>query len=132
MQGGEPDLVDEDAQRHPPPGAREPRGGAERPQRETRQPPEYGEPARSGSPDGRDDCSHGLSISRAGTRLQAVATSARGDTGYPDGVPLVVMDTAPAAVLGACCDPAVARPRLLVTNIGNFHTLAFRLGPEGI
>ncbi len=39
------------------------------------------------------------------------------------------MDTAPAAVLGACYDPQVAaRPRKLVANIGNFHCLAFRLG----
>jgi uncharacterized protein (DUF1786 family) len=43
------------------------------------------------------------------------------------------MDTAPAAVLGATLDPRVAsRPGILVTNIGNFHTLAFRLGPAGI
>ncbi len=50
-----------------------------------------------------------------------------------EGVPLVVMDTAPAAVLGATFDPHVsARPRLLVANVGNFHTLAFRLGPSGI
>jgi uncharacterized protein (DUF1786 family) len=62
------------------------------------------------------------------TRLHAVARSARG---LP--VPLVVMDTAPAAVLGATLDPRVAsQPGILVTNIGNFHTLAFRLGPAGI
>jgi uncharacterized protein (DUF1786 family) len=43
------------------------------------------------------------------------------------------MDTAPAAVLGATFDPAVAkRPRNLIVNIGNFHTLAFRLGQTGI
>ncbi len=68
------------------------------------------------------------------TRLQAVAQSARA-TALPalGDIPLVVMDTAPAAVLGATCDPAVrARPRVLITNIGNFHTLAFRLGPSGI
>jgi len=48
-------------------------------------------------------------------------------------VPLVVMDTAPAAVLGATFDPQVsARSRRLVANVGNFHTLAFRLGPAGI
>jgi len=61
------------------------------------------------------------------TRMAAIRVSAAGLD-----APLVLMDTAPAAVLGACCDPAVDRPRLLVTNIGNFHTLAFRLGPEGI
>jgi len=43
------------------------------------------------------------------------------------------MDTAPAAVLGATFDPRVARrERALIANVGNFHTLAFRLGPGGI
>jgi uncharacterized protein (DUF1786 family) len=62
------------------------------------------------------------------TRLRAVVASA-------DGVeaPLVVMDTAPAAVLGATFDPRLAAlPRVLIANVGNFHTLAFRLGPDGI
>lgn len=68
------------------------------------------------------------------TRLQAVAQSARLDPSPAlENVPLLVMDTAPAAVLGATFDPQVsARPRLLVANVGNFHTLAFRLGPSGI
>lgn len=62
------------------------------------------------------------------TRLQAVVASA-GDVDAP----LVVMDTAPAAVLGATFDPRVAqRERVLIANVGNFHTLAFRLGPGGI
>jgi uncharacterized protein (DUF1786 family) len=62
------------------------------------------------------------------TRLQAVASSA-GDVDAP----LVVMDTAPAAVLGATFDPRLAaRRRIMVANVGNFHTLAFRLGPDGI
>ena len=62
------------------------------------------------------------------TRLKAVVDSA-GDVEAP----LVVMDTAPAAVLGATFDPKVARrERVLITNVGNFHTLAFRLGPGGI
>jgi uncharacterized protein (DUF1786 family) len=62
------------------------------------------------------------------TRLKAVARSA--DT---LSVPLVVMDTAPAAVLGAAFDPrAAARERVMIANVGNFHTLAFRLGPQGI
>mgnify|MGYP000678172301 CR=1 FL=1 len=62
------------------------------------------------------------------TRLQAVADSAaRLDA------PLIVMDTAPAAVLGARFDPHVAAlTRALIANVGNFHTLAFRLGPDGI
>lgn len=62
------------------------------------------------------------------TRLQAVADSA---PNLP--CPLVVMDTAPAAVLGAEFDPIVAnRKRKIICNIGNFHTLAFRLGEAGI
>lgn len=62
------------------------------------------------------------------TRLQAVVQSAAGVD-----APLVVMDTAPAAVLGATFDPRVsARQRVLIANVGNFHTLAFRLGPAGI
>jgi uncharacterized protein (DUF1786 family) len=62
------------------------------------------------------------------TRLQAVVESA----GNVD-APLVVMDTAPAAVLGATFDPLIsARQQVLIANVGNFHTLAFRLGPGGI
>jgi uncharacterized protein (DUF1786 family) len=62
------------------------------------------------------------------TRLQSVADSA---TDLP--CPLVVMDTAPAAVLGANFDPKVAaRKEKIICNIGNFHTLAFRLGETGI
>jgi uncharacterized protein (DUF1786 family) len=62
------------------------------------------------------------------TRLQSVADSA-GDLPCP----LVVMDTAPAAVLGASFDPKVAaRKEKIICNIGNFHTLAFRLGQKGI
>lgn len=62
------------------------------------------------------------------SRLKSVAETAGGLD-----CPLIVMDTAPAAVLGAAFDPVVARqPRRLVANIGNFHTLAFRLGPAGI
>src|SRR5215207_8711386 len=62
------------------------------------------------------------------TRLQAVADSA-GELHCP----LVVMDTAPAAVLGANFDPVVAsRKQKIICNVGNFHTLAFRLGKRGI
>ena len=62
------------------------------------------------------------------TRLQCVVDSAKGID-----CPLVVMDTAPAAVLGATLDPNVAaKDRVMVANIGNFHTLAFRLGQQGI
>lgn len=62
------------------------------------------------------------------TRLQAVADSA---DALP--CPLVVMDTAPAAVLGANFDPEVMqRKHKIICNVGNFHTLAFRLGETGI
>lgn len=66
------------------------------------------------------------------TRLQAVADAAQAQ-GLPG--PVMVMDTAPAAVLGATLDPLVADKiptGALVANIGNFHCLAFRLGPGGI
>jgi uncharacterized protein (DUF1786 family) len=68
------------------------------------------------------------------TRLKAVAASAHASLQSALGeAPLIVMDTAPAAVLGATYDPRVAaRPRVMIANIGNFHTLAFRLGPSGI
>ena len=56
------------------------------------------------------------------TRLAAVSQTA------PASLPLVVMDTAPAAVLGAREDRQVhCQPRLIVANVGNFHCLAFRL-----
>jgi uncharacterized protein (DUF1786 family) len=62
------------------------------------------------------------------TRLQSVVDSA-GELPCP----LVVMDTAPAAVLGAGFDAQVAtRQQKIVCNVGNFHTLAFRLGGTGI
>ncbi|HRQ24357.1 MAG TPA: DUF1786 family protein, partial [Anaerolineales bacterium] len=72
------------------------------------------------------------------TRLGAVADSA-GDLPCP----LVVMDTAPAAVLGATFDAKLnfsnihnsslaTRKEIIVCNVGNFHTLAFRLGEKGV
>jgi uncharacterized protein (DUF1786 family) len=78
------------------------------------------------------------------TRLQSVADSA-GELPYP----LMVMDTAPAAVLGALFDSKLnfhnsnnsrllenpnlpTRREMIVCNVGNFHTLAFRLGEKGI
>jgi uncharacterized protein (DUF1786 family) len=62
------------------------------------------------------------------TRLQSVAASAKIIE-----TPLVVMDTAPAAILGSLYDIQVRNiPRKIIVNIGNFHTLAFRLGPAGI
>lgn len=62
------------------------------------------------------------------TRLQAVRESL-----IDVSTPLMVMDTAPAAVLGASLDPVAAKVNSkMIVNIGNFHTLAFRLGPSGI
>ena len=67
-------------------------------------------------------------IPKTMTRLQSIVDS----TGELP-CPLVVMDTAPAAVLGVNFDPQVAtRKQKIVCNVGNFHTLAFRLGEMGI
>jgi uncharacterized protein (DUF1786 family) len=61
------------------------------------------------------------------TRLHAVADAAPAD------VPTLLMDTAPAAVLGALEDPRVAeQDDLLVANVGNFHCLAFHLSGGAI
>jgi uncharacterized protein (DUF1786 family) len=61
------------------------------------------------------------------TRMAATAQSAQ--AARPD-LPVLLMDTAPAAVLGALEDPQVRQTRpAIVANIGNFHCLAFRLGP---
>jgi uncharacterized protein (DUF1786 family) len=61
------------------------------------------------------------------TRLRAVADS------LDDGDRVLVMDTAPAAVLGALEDPTVSAPRhAIVANVGNFHCLAFRLEEDRI
>lgn len=61
------------------------------------------------------------------TRLQAVDATADFDG------EVLLMDTAPAAVLGALLDPSVAEhEQLIVANVGNFHTLAFRLGAGSI
>ena len=62
------------------------------------------------------------------TRLQAVV-----DTARDIDAPVVVMDTAPAAVLGSTLDPKVSiRERVIIANVGNFHTLAFRMASNGI
>jgi uncharacterized protein (DUF1786 family) len=56
------------------------------------------------------------------TRMQAVTRT------VPPELPLLVMDTAPAAVLGAREDPVVGRlDSALLVNVGNMHTLAFHL-----
>jgi uncharacterized protein (DUF1786 family) len=62
------------------------------------------------------------------TRMEATARVAR--AARPD-LPIVLMDTAPAAVLGALEDAQVRQTRpAIVANIGNFHCLAFRLGQK--
>jgi uncharacterized protein (DUF1786 family) len=71
---------------------------------------------------------HASDIPTIMTRMQAVIQTA-------DDIkcPLVLMDTAPAAVIGATLDPKVLQAeRLIVVNVGNFHTLAFKLGLSGI
>ncbi len=71
---------------------------------------------------------HAANVPPIMTRLQAVVQSA----GQMP-APLIVMDTAAAAVLGATFDPQVkALKRKIIANVGNFHTLAFRLGKDGI
>jgi uncharacterized protein (DUF1786 family) len=56
------------------------------------------------------------------TRLQAVAAT------VPADLPLLLMDTAPAAILGALEDPTVQLAQApIVANVGNFHCLAFHL-----
>ena len=62
------------------------------------------------------------------TRMKSVVVSAG-----PLDVELVLMDTAPAAVLGAIQDSSIQSfDKLVVANVGNFHTIAFRLGTGGI
>jgi uncharacterized protein (DUF1786 family) len=67
-------------------------------------------------------------IRKSMTRLQAAADCARNVD-----CPVVVMDTAPAAVLGAIQDPqANLQDRRIVVNIGNMHILGFRLKGSAI
>lgn len=65
------------------------------------------------------------------TRLHAVASSAARYiqlSGSRPDIPLLLMDTGSAAVLGALEDPLVRTQRdSILCNIGNFHTLAFHL-----
>lgn len=56
------------------------------------------------------------------TRMRAVADA------IPPGPAALVMDTGPAAILGALEDPVVAAAEdALIANLGNFHALAFHL-----
>ncbi len=65
------------------------------------------------------------------TRLRSISVSAERYlelSGSDLHVPLLLMDTGSAAVLGALEDPLVrGQPESLLCNIGNFHTLAFHL-----
>ncbi|HLZ81531.1 MAG TPA: DUF1786 family protein [Ktedonobacteraceae bacterium] len=65
------------------------------------------------------------------TRLRSIASSANRYielSGSPTDIPLLLMDTGSAAVLGSLEDPLVrGQQHSLLCNIGNFHTLAFHL-----
>src|SRR6266516_3049864 len=65
------------------------------------------------------------------TRLRAIAKSAeryKELSGSPADIPLLLMDTGSAAVLGALEDPIVKKQQNgVLCNIGNFHTLAFHI-----
>jgi uncharacterized protein (DUF1786 family) len=62
------------------------------------------------------------------TRMQAVTQSTQGVD-----APLILMDTAPAAILGASYESRIAsRTEKLIVNVGNFHTLAFRFSAETV
>ncbi len=66
-------------------------------------------------------------IPRRMTRMRAVAGSWTGSE------PLFVMDTAPAAVLGALEDERVQSvDRVMIANLGNFHTIAVSLEGQKI
>ncbi len=61
------------------------------------------------------------------TRMAGVAST------VPAEVPLLMMDTGPAAVLGALEDSRVrAASGAIVANLGNFHTLAFHVAGSRI
>ena len=64
------------------------------------------------------------------TRMQAVIDVASRDD---PGRPMLMMDTAQAAVLGSLEDPRVAaEPRKVVANLGNEHTLGFYMEQSSI
>lgn len=61
------------------------------------------------------------------TRLLAVANTAPAD------LPLLLMDTAPAAIVGALDDARVRSANApIVANVGNFHCLAFHLADGAV
>ena len=60
------------------------------------------------------------------TRMQAIVQSYKGEA------PLVVTDTAAAAIAGTMLDMTVrSRQQALIANVGNYHTLACRLRKSG-
>lgn len=62
------------------------------------------------------------------TRLRAIATTV--STSEKASLPLLLMDTGPAALLGALGDPVVRKAadgNALFVNVGNFHVLAFHI-----
>jgi uncharacterized protein (DUF1786 family) len=64
------------------------------------------------------------------TRMLAAVGTVRA-SGF--GGPVVLLDTAQAAIWGALSDPEVARhSRKLLVNVGNEHALAFHLDGENI
>jgi uncharacterized protein (DUF1786 family) len=76
------------------------------------------------------DCSPGNGLAAFAHRREAIPASmtrmASVARTVPDELPLVVMDTGPAAALGALEDPVVRREEsLMIVNVGNFHCLAF-------
>jgi uncharacterized protein (DUF1786 family) len=85
----------------------------------------------------RDQLSHGLGLSGFAFKRQAVPPSMTRLLAVASTVPadleLLLMDTAPAAVLGALEDPTVrAAEGPIVANVGNFHCLAFHLVDGGV
>lgn len=67
------------------------------------------------------------------TRLLAVRTTVEG--GDRASLPLLLMDTGPAALLGALGDPTVreaAQGNSIFVNVGNFHVLAFHIVEDHI
>ena len=77
-------------------------------------------------------------VPAAFTRLATAAAAVRGwlDVAGLTAVPVLTMDTGPAAILGALDDAEVRHAlergrRVVAVNIGNFHTLAMRLEPTG-
>lgn len=62
------------------------------------------------------------------SRLESVSLSAKDTPGE-----LILMDSAPAAIAGAILDDRVRKlSHRVIVNIGNFHTLAFRLNRNRI